>query len=444
MVGWEKYRYPKNVKDVNQAVSLANEEFLSPISRHETVGENKECLTGKEFDYKQMNSRTTLGHESKKGNRCRILLFGLFLTCLAYVLLLIFLFFRDRRVFWLWIFSPLVWLVSIQYSPVLPASFFVLLMYIAFVKWESTKKRVYFIVSALSGGLTFALYEPSILILALFVLVFFYKKSLLAAFSFVLLTIPAFLLRIASDYFVTGFPLYSLVRYFGTNLAVAFGLNPGTRGLLHGLSSTSTLYSLFIICPLIFMFFRVDFSKNKRLLLFVLLSGLFFFLRSAYSKYFLLIAPLIFVLLAPVMSRRLLVFNSIVSVVLIVVFSQGYFASDPSEVMARDMGLISRDYPSTHYIDLADVPLYLWDEKYQFYSIYEYLHSIGKLNYSDYHLVVENKEVNFYQILELRAVLKPNYGGDIYTAPFIVKKGDKPLEGFKLEDCYEYLCVYKK
>lgn len=358
--------------------------------------------------------------------------------------LLIFFFFKDKRVFLLWVFSPLVWLVSVQYSPLLPASFFFLLMYLCFFRWEETGKRSYFVVAGLSAGMTFALYEPSIAILAIFIISFFYKKPFLTAVLFLLLALPTFSLRLLTDYFLTGFPFYSLVRYFGTNIAVVLGLNEGTKGFLHGLSSPTTLYSLFLIAPLIFLFYRVNFSKDKRLILFVLVSSLFLFVRSAYAKYFLLTAPLIFVLLAKVMTKKLIVVNSVVSLVLIALFSQGYFAPDPSNVIAGDMEVVSEDYPSVHYIDAADVSLYLWDGNYRFYVIYEYLDAVGKVPFSDYEVVVQNRRVGLYQVLELKAALKPTYKDDILTSPLVVRKGDSPLEGFKLGRCYEYLCVYTR
>lgn len=358
--------------------------------------------------------------------------------------LLVFLFFKDKRVFLLWVFSPLVWLVSVQYSPILPASFFTLLMYLAFIKWESTKKSYFFVISALSGGMTFALYEPSIILIVFFMLSFFYKKSLLTSLLFLLLMFPTFAVRLLVDYVLTGFPFYSLVRYFGSNLAVVLGYNPGTS-LLHGFASLETVYSLFLITPLLFMFFKVDFSKNKRLLLFVLLSSLFFFLRSGLVKYFLLIAPLIFLLLSSIMTKKLLVINSILSVILIVIFSQGSFATDYSKLVAEDMRLISIEYPSAHYVDAADASLYTWDGGYKFYNIYEYFNAAtNSTYYSDYNIVVGNKRVNLYQILELKAALKPNYGADILTSPLLMEKGAVPLEGFKLQKCYQYLCLYKK
>ncbi|MEM4245077.1 MAG: hypothetical protein QXR60_02650 [Candidatus Nanoarchaeia archaeon] len=354
-------------------------------------------------------------------------------------------FFNDKRVFLLFIFSPMVWIVSIQYSPILPCSFFILLMYTTFMRWESTGNKSYFFVSALSGGLTLALYEPSLIILLFFLVAFFYKKSFCTTLAFSFLMLPTFSLRLILDYFLTGFPFYSIVRYFGTNLAAVFGFNPGTKGFFHGFFSIETAYSPFLILPLIFLFFKVDFSKNKRLLLFVLLSSLFLFVRGGLVKYFLLIAPFIFVLLSPLMTKKLLVFNSILSVILIVLFSIPFFGADPTTLIYDDMRSIYTYYPSEHYIDGAYVSLYYWGDQYKFYNIYEYLHSVSnRPYYSDYGTVVNNKKVNLYQILELKAALKPNYGEDIITSPLIMKKNDTPLEGFKLLKCYQYLCVYTK
>ncbi|MFH1210403.1 MAG: hypothetical protein V1645_00655 [archaeon] len=367
-------------------------------------------------------------------------LFWLVLTSLV-----LFFFYRDKRAFLLWVFSPLVWTLSIQYSPVVPASFFLLLMYIFFVKWESTDKRFYFVFSALSGGLAFSLYEPVFIVLAFFMFSFFLRKSFISALLFFLLMIPTFAVRLLVDQLLTGFPLYSLVRYFGTNLAVILGFNPGTKGFLHGIFFPQAYMLIFIIMPLLFMFYKVDFSKNKNLILFVLLNALFFFVRGGLIKYFLLFTPFIFILLAPIMSKKAMVINSVLSVLFIIILLFPSFGPDPSIAISRELPQIRSDFPSARYIDGADLNLYLWDNSYSFYRLEEYFLAVqGKEYSSDYHILVSDKRLDLFQELELRASLKVGYDDDVFDVPLIVRKGWQPLENFEFGKCYEYLCVYTK
>ncbi|MFH1331912.1 MAG: hypothetical protein ABIH63_01365 [archaeon] len=367
------------------------------------------------------------------------------LSWLVLTSLLLYFFFRDKRAFLLWVFSPLVWTLSIQYSPVLPASFFVFLMYVMFVRWESTNKRSYFVVSALSGGLAFSLYEPVLIILAFFMLSFFFRKSFLSALLFVLLMLPTFAVRLLVDYHITGFPIYSLIRYFGTNTAVILGLNQGTKGFLHGLFFPQAYMIIFIIAPLLFLFYRVDFSKNKALILFVLLNSLFFFVRGGLIKYFLLFTPFIFLLLGPVMKKKAWVINSVLSVFIIVLLLYPHFGPDPYVSVNREMLQIRSEFPSDKYIDGADLNLYLWDNSYSFYRLEEYFYAVeGKDYSSNYRVVVPNKGLDLFQVLELNAVLRLTYKEDVLFSPLIVRKGWKPLENFELGKCYDYLCVYTK
>jgi hypothetical protein len=361
--------------------------------------------------------------------------------------LLLLLFFKDKRAFILWIFSPLLWCMSIQYSPILPASFFILLMYVMFLEWESTGKKFYFLVSALSGGFSFAVYEPSLLVLVFFIFSFFYKKNLISTLIFLILMLPTIALRFVVDYFLTGFPFYSIVRYFGTNLVVILGLNTGSpKGFFHGIFSPFSFYVIFMIIPLlILLFYKVGFPKDKRLLLFVLLSSLFFFTRGGLIKYFLLFSVFIIILLAPVFSKKFIVLNSIISVFLILLFTYPYFYADPASFIKEDMDRIVKDFPSPYYIDVADVSVYTWDEtRFKFYRFEEYLLFLkGGEYYSDYKLTVDNK-INLYQILELETSLKKNFSDDISSYPLLLKKGAEPVKNTKLLRCYNYLCIYKQ
>jgi hypothetical protein len=367
------------------------------------------------------------------------------LSWLVLTSLVLFFFYRDKRAFLLWIFSPLVWTLSIQYSPVVPASFFLLLMYIFFVKWESEDKKYYFVLSALSGGLAFSVYEPVFIVIAFFMFSFFLRKSFISALLFFLLLLPTFAVRLLVDQVLTGFPLYSLVRYFGTNLAVILGFNQGTKGFLHGIFFPQAYMLIFIIAPLLFMFYKVDFSKNRKLMLFVLLNSLFFFVRGGLIKYFLLFTPFIFILLAPVLSKKLIIINSIISVFIIAILLFPYFGADPSIAIANELPKIRSDFPSEKYIDGADLNLYLWDNSYRFYRLEEYFLAVKGKNFSsEYQVVVENKGLDLFQVLELKAGLKVSYGKDIFTVPLIVRKGWQPLEKFEFGKCYEYLCVYTK
>ncbi|GAJ01695.1 unnamed protein product, partial [marine sediment metagenome] len=68
---------------------------------------------------------------------------------------------KSKKTFIIFAFSPLVWYMSIQTTPVLPASLFLLLAFIFFKKQNIKYNNLY---SGLCLGLSFAFYTPMILV----------------------------------------------------------------------------------------------------------------------------------------------------------------------------------------------------------------------------------------------------------------------------------------
>ena len=160
------------------------------------------------------------------------------------------LFFLDNtKAFILFAFSPLTWFVSIQTTPILPASFFFLLAFIFFKK-ENISFHIFF--SGLFLGIACSLYTPVLLIGFLFILVYFWNKNFKSVIGYVVPLFFGMLPRFIIDYYYFGMPLYTFIRYVGANLIVSLGLNPATD-TLHLLSNPEVF--------LIFLPFRLFYSN---------------------------------------------------------------------------------------------------------------------------------------------------------------------------------------
>jgi len=353
-------------------------------------------------------------------------------------------FFNSRKAFLLLAFSPLLWVVSIQISPVMPASFFVLLTYGFMKNYEKSRKVFPFIISALSCGVALALYAPIIVFVVFFMLAFFYNKPLKHSLAYILLIMPAFALELLFSYTVTGFPLYSLFRYYGTNIAVFMGYNPGTSALI-GLKARSYL-DLFLIAPLIFLFYRLEFSKYRKELVFLIPTIIFFVFRGGQKQLF-IFTPIILVLLAPLLKKKALILNTIISIVLIVLLVHPYFQGpDRNTLVVGEMNQIREDFPSYKNVfsfELLD--LYWWDPSWpRFVNIEEYDLFLNNETYYKNYVYRSPFIMNILKIAEIQASLVRN-GNEFIDQPLLVlEKGNPPLPFYNLKKCYELLCVYEK
>ncbi len=353
-------------------------------------------------------------------------------------------FFKSKKALLLLVFSPLLWIVSIQISPVMPASFFVLMAY-GFMKHHENTKKIYSLaLSALSSGVALALYAPVIIFLAFFILTYFYAKPLKHLILFLIFMMVTFSLELLSSYVVTGSALYSLIRYYGTNIAVLFGYNPGTSSVI-GLKARSYL-DLFLITPLIFLFYRIKFSEYKREILFLVPTILFFVIRGGQKQLF-IFTPLILVIFAALIKKKALVLSILVSVVLVILLVYPYFQGpDRESAFPEDMKQIRQEFPNyDNVFSVEMLDFYWWDKSWpKFISIEEYdLYLNNKTYYKNYRYGPSQNQ-NIMKIVEIEASLKRNEKEIIEQPLLIVEKGHNPFPGYKLSRCYKLLCVYER
>lgn len=352
-------------------------------------------------------------------------------------------FFKSRKAFLLLFFSPLVWIVSIQISPVMPASFFVLLAYGFMKKYENNKSVYSFVLSALSLGLTIALYAPIIVFVVFFILVYFYNKQFKHAIAYILLLLPTFALELFFSYTVTGSPFYSLIRYYGTNIAVIFGYNPGTSPLI-GLKAMSYL-DIFLISPLIFLFYRLEFSKYKKELFYLIPTIIFFVFRGGQKQLF-IFTPIILLLLATTMKKKALMLSIIISLLLTLFSVYPYFLGpDRQTLFVQDMQNIRQDFPSYENVFSVEMlDFYWWDHSWpRFVTTEEYdLYLKNETFYKNYKYSSASLP-SMLKIIEIQANLRRT--NEVINQPLlIVEKGHQPFPDYELSKCYQILCVYKK
>jgi len=363
------------------------------------------------------------------------------INCLWLFLISLILFFwlKNYKAFILFVFSPLVWIVSIQTTPILPASFFFLLAWIFLKKININYNLLY---SGLFLGLSCAIYDVMFLIAFVFIIVYFFNKRIWELLLYLIFVFIGFFPRFIFDFFIFNMPFYSLIRFFGANIIFSLGLSNYSNFQI--LTNLKWLAILIVISPFLFKIYKTA-NKNKQDLIFLGVSFIILLVRTATLKYFLIIAPIIIIYLSKYMSNKEIKWHCIISVVLIVFFTWGYFNLGQDSLVKSDINKIIEEYNPDYIISgpfEADyISTFLWKENPKI------------IWFEDYQASLENKTViRKYDFefnsdkIKLRDKLVISGGFEriddiIYEEGIIVSKNEN-LEGFKLDKCYEILCVY--
>jgi hypothetical protein len=358
--------------------------------------------------------------------------------------LLIFVYSKNKNALFIWMLSPIAWMISIQYNPIIPSTFFLLLGYVLFKRYEQNNSYIYFILSGLASGIAITIYYSTMIIVGFFMLTFMMNKKFYMPLIYSLMIFIALIPEFIINYILFGNPLYSFIRYIGANIVV----------LINQTAQGDFIHSYWILIPLaltplLYKLFTLDIKKYKKEIIFLVLSIIFLSLRGGVFKYLYLITPIIILLVSQKISKKELYISSIVSLVLIIILTYGYFGNTFDNKVTKDLERIKLEYPAEQYItsgyqatvlasySWTDYPKFIWSQEYELQknnknitTSYE-VRSTPKIA-SDKILVINFRLEKAHQI---------SFEEPIYL---IGVQGDKILDGFVLIKKYDILSIYKK
>ncbi|PIN89495.1 hypothetical protein COU57_05865 [Candidatus Pacearchaeota archaeon CG10_big_fil_rev_8_21_14_0_10_32_14] len=363
----------------------------------------------------------------------------------------LYLFKKDKKLLLLFIFSPIVWIVGIQTTPVLPATLFFTLSYLFFEK-KSIKYHLYY--SGLFAGLSIAFYDPMIILIVFYLLIYFWRNTFNDFLMFFIMMTIGIFPRLIIDYKLFGNPFYSFIRYFGANVLVSMGVRESRNfGVL--LDKPQLLLPLIIIIsPLLIFIYKIDIKKYKNELLLIILVSSFFLIRIFNIKYFLILTPIILMSLKEVLTDREIKWHCILSIFIILIFVSNTFSYKIDRDSQNDLEEIEKNYPSNLYLTYTDqaynIAVYSWENNPRFIWLQDYE------AYNDNRSTMKSYSVETKSKIPLREKMvirfdfdrpdNQSYGEIKYLIinKNILYKIDKTpsLRNYQLIKCYNELCVY--
>lgn len=364
------------------------------------------------------------------------------INCIWLVLIAVFLLlgFEDKKGFLLFLFSPLVYYLSIQISPILPASFFLLLAYF-FLKKEEIKYSKFY--SAISLGLACAFYDVMILVSFLFIVIYFFKEKLSNVFLYlgglVIGMFPRFLL----DYIYFNFPGYSFFKFIGVNIIISLGMSSTVKSI--AFPWIELFLSFFVISPFLFMLYKSDFKENKQDFIFLILTFLILFVRGFKIKYLIIISPILLVYLGKALNKKQIKLHCLISLIIVGIITFGFFGINQDYLVKKDINKITQEFPNQNFIagpyEASYLSIFLWESYPKIYWLEEYNSQEGKNKtpLKSYNFFFDQSKINLRDYVKISINFYPN-NQEMYADRLISK--NKTLTQFDLEKCYEKLCVY--
>ncbi|MEA3329283.1 MAG: hypothetical protein U9Q06_00885 [Nanoarchaeota archaeon] len=357
---------------------------------------------------------------------------------------LVFLFWlKNKQAFLIFAFSPLTWFMSIQTTPVLPASFFLLLAYI-FLKKDCIKYNKLY--SGFFLGVCSAVYTPMILVSVIFILVYFWSAKISEVVTYLLVLSLGILPRFVLDFYLFGNPFYSFIRYTGTNILISMGINP-TISSLGILNHFDFLLIFLVISPFLYKLIKLNFKLYRQDILFLVFAGGIILIRTANMKYFMLFSPIIILLLSNILTKKEIKLHCLISIILIIILTFSFFGITKDKLIQEDIDKIAQEFMEREIIggpfEGNKLATFLWEDEPKIIWFMDFEAGVkNKSSLKKYSFEI-NKNKNTREILEISVDFKRLNNLNYENYIIVSENKEEMLKRFELIKCYETLCVYQ-
>ena len=351
---------------------------------------------------------------------------------------------KDKKAFILFAFSPIVWFMSIQITPILPASFFFLLAFLFFYKKNLKFHNFY---SGIFLGFSCALYTPLFILGFFFLLIYFWNQKFSNSILYLFAMFLGFLPRMIQDYYLFKMPVYSMIREVGADFIIAIGGNPSAT-TINLLSNLEILIIIILISPFLFRIHRVDFSKYKQPLIFLGIIFAILLLRVQTVTYFLILTPVTLIILGKYLTEKEIKWHCYISVIIIIFMTWNFFLISEEYLIQKDLEKITQEFEAEYILsgphEAVGLSAVWWESFPKFIWWQDYEASINNQTTIRSYNIGINPKINLRSNLEIIANF--NRGNNkTYEDYILVTWSDfEELKDFNLIKCYDVLCVYER
>lgn len=210
---------------------------------------------------------------------------------------------KNKRVLLLMLASPIIWYMSPWISPIQLSTLLFLWGFFFIKKFENYNNKSCLFYSGVLIGLSVIIWNTALFIILFFIICFFYNKNINNFVFFMFSILVGFTPLFILDQVLYGFPLYSFTKFlFGIASSSFFGT------IYQGNLTTNSFvgYISFLIMLPFFgytFFLKKFFKENKKTVIFITLSFIFF-LVNPQIRYILFLWPTLILLLSKSLNKE--------------------------------------------------------------------------------------------------------------------------------------------
>jgi len=281
---------------------------------------------------------------------------------------------KNSRTLLLFLISPIVWYIAPWISPLLLSSLLFLWGFFFISKFEDNKNLLNLVFSGILIGLSLAFWNTVIFIIFFLLICFFYSRKVSHLFYFLLSVLAGFSPLLIFDKIFYDFAFYSTLKFlFGiATMSIYKSIYPGINQIA---SSFSSYLSFILLLPLFFylLFSREVFSENRKQIIFLALSFLFF-LVNPQPRYIFFLWPILILYLSPRLNEKQFKIQSAIFIVITLIviapyliqinystnakdftsvisnFGNWKITDDTYELISQDLEEISKEYPNETFV----------------------------------------------------------------------------------------------
>ena len=384
---------------------------------------------------------------------------------------------KDKKTLFLLFVSPIIWYSAPWITPISISGFLFLWGYFFLNKYNNNLKPIYLIYSGLLFGLSWTMWNTVLYILFFLVICFFYNRNINHLFIFLFFIFLGLSPLLIFDQIIYGMFFYSILRHFTGVFVVTLygsiysGVTRASRSLLPIIT-----FLLFVPFFSFTLYSKKFFKENKRQILFLTLTTLFF-LFNPQVRYILFFYPILILLLSKSLTNKQFKIQIIIFLILTLITINPYIIQTKYSTNSPEFSSVLSNFPDYRLIqnqnklilqDLNQITkqypnqVFLVGNKADDYSTLAFLYSQDNVkefvSIQDYNLFFQNQDVLFEKTIISKPVIndrrqifisggiKKNDDSTNYNSITLGISIDEPLklDNFQLIKKYKILSLYEK
>lgn len=266
---------------------------------------------------------------------------------------------KNRKTLLLFVTTPILWYMAPWINPIQLSSLLFLWGYYFIKKYDSEEKLRYLIYSGLFIGFSWAFWDAVIYFTIILMLCFLYNKKLHHFIYFIFMLFIGTLPKLIVDQLFFGFAFFSIFKHFFALISWPFGGVYGQGSFFYPLN---VFFAILIIPFFTYILLRKEvFYKDKKTIMFILLSLFLILIHASQIRYTLMVIPIIILVLGENLNNKQFKIQLIIFLTLILLVICPYIIQIKYQTKGQEFNSFITNLPNLQLTQIFEQEIILQD-----------------------------------------------------------------------------------